>query len=314
MEIDFGQSLGSTPSNSTTGPPYSNTTATSKRDIDWDPTYSLNFDTSLPPNTAIASLDSYISVIANTASFTSSASFTGHLAYNFWRVRVDQLYFDLDVAFDANLDLTSSINGGYSNDFEYAPSSLAITPITIPGILTLGPALDFAIGAQLSADADVQITTTTEVSLQDGNVHIDLLNEANTGTSGWTPTTTASATLDVEANVQLNPYVVLGVELAVDFLGGLLDLSSGINANATLANQLIATGDVTGSAGISSGGDVSASVSTVAGAVNGVCEDGVEYEANFIFEITGFVTSFYSSQIYGVEVPIFDQCWSLGAS
>jgi hypothetical protein len=306
MQIDFGQSLGSSPSNSSAGPPYSNTTATSKRDIDWDPTYSLNFNTALPPNTTIASLDSYISVVANTASFTSSARFTGHLAYNFWTVNVEQLYFDLDVAFDANLDLTSVINGSYSHDFEYAPSSLAVAPISIPGILTLGPALDFAIGAQLSADAGVNLVTQTEVSLQDGNVHVDLLNETNTGTSGWTPQSSASATLDVEATVQLNPYVLLGVELAVDFLGGLLDLSSGINANATLANELIATGDV--AAGTASG------VSTATGTVNGVCEDGVEYEANFIFEITGFVTSFYSSQIYAVEVPIFDKCWSLGSS
>jgi len=309
MQIDFGQILGST-SNSTAGSSYSNTTTTTKRDITWDPTYSLNFNTALPPNTTIASLDSYISVTANTASFTSSASFTGHLDYNFWSIKVEQLYFDIDVAFDANLDLTSNINGGYSHSFEYDPSSLSIAPITIPGILTLGPAIDFAIGAQISADADLEITTQTEVSLQDGNVHVDLLDEANTGTSGWTPTTTASATVNVDATVELNPYVLVGVELAVDFLGGLLDLSSGINANATLLNQLTAMGDVTGSVAVTSGGSVSTSVSTASGAVNGVCEDGLEYKADFIFGITGFVTQFYSSQIYGVEVPIFDKCWS----
>jgi hypothetical protein len=309
MQIDFGQILGLTPTNTTTGSSYSNTTAIKKRDIDWDPTYSMNFNTTLPANTVIASLDPYINVTANTASFTSTATFNGHLDYNFWGFKVEALYFDLDVTFDANLDLTCAINGIYSHDFEYAPSSLAVAPITIPGILTLGPALDFAIGAQISADAaEVQITTQTEVSLQDGNVHIDLLNEANTGTSGWTPQSSASATLDVDATVELNPYVLLGVELAVDFLGGLLDLSSGITANATLSNQLTAMADVDAWTGTSTG------MSTSAGAVNGTCEDGVEYKCDFIFGITGFVTQFYSSQIYGVEVPVFDKCWSLVGS
>jgi hypothetical protein len=193
-----------------------------------------------------------------------------------------------------------------SHNFEYSPASLAVAPISIPGILTLGPALDFAIGAQIGASADLHITTQTEVSLQDGNVHVDLLDEANTGTSGWTPTTSASATLDVDATVELNPYVLLGVELAVNFLGGLLDLSSGISANATLANQLTAMAGVT--AGTTTG------VTVPSGSVNGVCENGLEYKADFIFGITGFVTQFYSTQIYAVEVPIFDKCWSFGGS
>jgi hypothetical protein len=302
MQIDFGQIPGSTPQNSTTAP-YSNTTDLPKRDIDWDPTYSLNFNTALPQDTTIASLEPYISVIANTASFTSTATFSGHLDYNFWGFKVEKLYFDLDVAFDANLNLTSSIHGAYSQTFSYSPSSLALAPISIPGILTLGPALDFSIGAQISAGADVNVVTHTEVTLQDGNVHVDLLNEENTGTSGWTPRTTASATLDVAASVEVNPYVLLGVELAVDFLGGLVDLSSGINANATLVNQVTAEAGV----GIGTG----TGVTTLTGTVNGVCADGVEYVSDFVFGITGFVTQFYSKQLYAVEIPVFDKCWSL---
>jgi hypothetical protein len=303
MQIDFGQIPGSTPQNSTTAP-YSNTTALSKRDIDWDPTYSLNFNTALPQDTTIASLEPYISVVANTASFTSTATFSGHLDYNFWGFKVEQLYFDLDITFDANLNLTSSIQGAYSQTFSYSPSSLALAPISIPGILTLGPALDFSIGAQISADAGVNVVTHTEVTLQDGKVHVDLLNEGNTGTSGWTPQTTASATLDVAASVEVNPYVLLGVELAVDFLGGLVDLSSGINANATLVNQVTAEAGV----GIGTG----TGVTTLTGTVNGVCEDGVEYMSDFVFGITGFVTQFYSKELYAVEISVFDKCWSLG--
>lgn len=291
MQIDFGQIPGSTPQNST------------KRDITWDPTYSLSFNTALPQDTTIASLNPYLSVIANTASFTSSANFKGHLDFNFLGFKVEALYFDLDVAFDANLDLTSSIHGSYSQTFSYAPSGLTLAPITIPGILTLGPALDFSIGAQISADADVNVVTQTEVVLKDGNVHVDLLNEANTGTTGWTPQSSASATLDVAASIEVNPYVLLGVELAVDFLSGLVDLSSGINANATLVNEL------TGQASVKIATGTGVTVPT--GLVNGACENGVEYKSDFLFGITAFVSQYYSKELYAVEVPIFDKCWSL---
>lgn len=303
MQIDFGQIIGSSAGNSTTSP-YSNSTTISKRDINWDPTYSLNFNAVLPPNTEIASVAPYLDVKANSASFTSSASFSGHLDFNFWEWKVKQLYFDLDVAWDANLQLTASATAPFQQNFQYAPSSLAVAPINIPGILTLGPALEFAIGAQITADASITITTNTDVALQDGNAHVDFLDESQTGASGWTPKYTASATVDADGTVELNPYVQLGVELAVKFLGGLLDLSSGIKANATLSNVL------TAEVGIAAGTGTGVTVPSGANA-SGVCDPGLEYKSDFLFVVTGFVTQFYSATLWSVDVPIFDKCWGL---
>lgn len=117
--------------------------------------------------------------------------------------------------------------------------------------------------------------TQTDVGIKDGNVHIDFLDSANTAASGWTPTYAASATVNAEPAVELNPYILLGVELAVDFLGGVLDLSSGINANATLSNVLRAE------IGISAGTGTGVTVPSAADA-SGVCEEGLEYKSDFI--------------------------------
>jgi hypothetical protein len=299
MQIDFGQIIESSRSNSTTGP-YSNTTTISKRDITWDPTYSINFTTALPPNTQIASIPPYLSVTANAASFTSSATFSGHLDFNFWAFTVEQLYIDLDVAFDAHLALTASLNAAYTQNFQYAPATLAVAPINIPGILTLGPAVIFAIGAQIGADAIITVTTSTDVNLKDGNVHVDILNISNTAASGWTPTYSTTATVDIDATAEVNPYVQLEVELAVDFLGGLLDLSSGIKANATLSNLL------TAEVGISAGAGTGVTIPSQ------VCDPGLEYQSDFLFAITGFVTQFYSVTIWQVDIPLFDKCWTWG--
>jgi hypothetical protein len=144
------------------------------------------------------------------------------------------------------------------------------------------------------------------VNLHDGNVHADLLDESYTSASGWTPSFSASATVNAIATAELNPFVELGVELAVDFMDGLVDLSSGIKANATLANRLTASTNVAASTGNSA--------SIPGGSTNGVCETGLEYKSDFLFSISGFVTQYYSKNIWSVEVPVFDKCWSLGGS
>lgn len=305
MEIDFGQNFSPLPSNSTA--PYSNSSssALASRNINWDPTYSLNFDKALPSDTVIASIQPYLEVVANTATFTSSASFKGHLSYNFWKARVSELYFDINIAYDANLRLTGKLNASYQDSLAYAPDILSISPVNIPGILTLGPALNFAIGVQIVASADLTVTTHTQVTLANGVAHVDMLTQANTATSGWKPTYVAEATVSGDAGIQLNPYVQLEIELAVKFLGGLVDLSSGVRAKATLTNELTV---MNLSAATSTNGGSTALVPS--GAVNGVCQDGFKYKSDFIFAVIGFVTKFYTATIYSATVPVFEKCWA----
>ncbi|KAH8585516.1 hypothetical protein B0O99DRAFT_646758 [Bisporella sp. PMI_857] len=305
MQIDFGQESSTTPNNSTGF--YSNSTATAnaKRNINWDPTYSLSFNRSLAANTVLASYDPYVKVVANTASFASAASFKGRLSYNFWKVKVEELYFDFNLGFDANLRLTGDVNAAYQGSFTYAPDALKIAPVNIPGIIVLGPSLNLAIGVQVIAVADVTVTTHTQATLVNGVAHVDLLTKANTYTSGWTPAYIAEATADAEAAVQLNPFIQLGAELAVNFLGGLLDLSSGVKANATLTNQLTISA---GAGAVAATNGTSVSIPT--GTLNGVCQNGVEYKSDFIFTVVGYVTQFYSTTLYAIQLPVFDKCWT----
>jgi hypothetical protein len=300
MQLGFGQLLSPPPGN-TTAAPYSNITSPSKRDIQWDPTYSLGFPISLPPNTSLVSLGSYLNVTANTASLTTTASFSGHLDYDFWTAKLQTLSLDLAISLTATLDLTAAAAAAITHTFTYSPASLSLTPasITIPGILSLGPTLDFSLGAQLSADAAATVVAHAEAILSDGSVHVDLLDEANSGTAGWTPQTNVSVALQGAASVVVSPFVLLGVEVAVEFLGGLVDLGAGVDANATWVNEVVAqdaeevgtAGEVTGSAD------------------GGACAQGLEYKSDLVFEIDGFVTGFYNKELYGVEVPVFDNCW-----
>jgi hypothetical protein len=63
-----------------------------------------------------------------------------------------------------------------------------------------------------------------------------LLDSKNTITSGWTPVYTHETNISVAVEAQVNPFVELTAEIGVSFLGGKLDLSTGVTARPELIN------------------------------------------------------------------------------
>ena len=241
----------------------------------------------------------YLTVSADAASFNSNVTFSGYLSYNWLTFKVEHLYFDVDAEFAADLTLSADVTSAYSTTFSYSPSDLTYSLVSIPGILTLGPELTFAVDAEVSASEAVTITTSAGIALADGNAHLDLLDESNTGTSGWTPTYTVSAEISGNATAEFNPTAALTVEISVLFFGGLIDLSTGLTATPGFDNSFI----LTAAEGVDLSGveDVTSS---------GTCAEGLELQSNFTFGVKAFATEWWSEEIYSVNVPLFDKCYS----
>jgi hypothetical protein len=263
-----------------------------------DPTFTINNAIALDPYTTLYSYSPYLTVSADTASFTSNVTFSGYLKYNWLSVKLAALYFDIDTSFTSELSLTASIHSAYNTTFTYAPSTL-FYGLTVPGILELGPQLKFAVDAELADSEAVNLTATTGVTLSDGNVHLDVLDSSLSSTSGWNPTYSASARVSGQAAASINPTASLTVELEINFFGGLLDLSSGITAKPGFENSFMITAD--------EGVDLSGVMNVTA---DGTCVDGLELKIDFVFEVDAFVTQWWSGELYSVEVPIFDECYS----
>ncbi|CAI4217815.1 unnamed protein product [Parascedosporium putredinis] len=170
-----------------------------------DPSLSITISEGLDPNTVLYTDGTYFTLTANEAQFTATATFSGYLHYNFLLWRLEALYFDIDASFDASSPSRPTL----SYDF-----------VSVPGIVKLGPGLDFGIGCDLDVSAAVGVTTS-----------------AGTGTSGWEPQYRASANITERAEVGVDVYVDLTVELAFELLGGLVDLSAGITATPGFDNK-----------------------------------------------------------------------------
>jgi hypothetical protein len=273
-------------------------TSLSKRYLTLDPTYTLNTAIALP-ETTLYTYSPYLTVSADAASFNSNVTFSGYLKYNWLAFKLEDLYFDIDADFVADLTLSAEVTSAYSATFSYSPSALTYSLISVPGILELGPELTFAVDAEVSASEAVTITAGVGIELADGNVHLDLLDESNTGTTGWTPTYTASTKTSGNVTAKFNPTAALTVEIAVNFFGGLIDLSTGVTAKSGFDNSFILTA--------AEGVDLSGVENlTTAGA----CSEGLELQSNFTFAIEAFATEWWSEEVYAVTIPLLDQCYS----
>ncbi|TLS30743.1 hypothetical protein PpBr36_03912 [Pyricularia pennisetigena] len=283
--------------------------ATLRKRITLNPSTTLSFGTALAKNKTLLDLDPYLEIIADHASFESAVTFSGKLNYDFWAFKLKELYFDLDASFKADVALSASIQAAYSQNFQYAPDELEYTLINVPGVVALGPGVAFGIGVNLSASGAVDVHTALGVAMPKGNVHLDLVNkDRGTSATGWDPKYTAAANISQKAEVGADVYASVTVSLAVKVLGGLVDLSSGLTAEPRVNNRFSLAGNqqlsVGGSATTKPVGSV---LQPVTG--QGSCEQGVGIKSDFVFKLKGFITKYWSRDLFGVEVPIANQCY-----
>jgi len=264
-----------------------------------DPSYTLSSAYALPASTSLYSYPPYLTVSAKSASFAADVTFSGYLRYNWLLFKLEDLYFDIDASSTSVLSLGASIDSAYATTFTYSPSTLSYSLISVPGVLELGPELKFAVSGNVSASEAVDISTDFSLKLADGKVHLDLLNEAKTSTSGWTPSYSTSAKISGNAAVTFDPTAALTVEMAINFFGGLVDLSTGVTATPGFENKFTLTA--------TEGVDLSGVSNLNA---QGVCAEGLAVDSKFTFNVEAFATKWWSKNVYSVVVPIADECFS----
>jgi len=132
-----------------------------------------------------------------------------------------------------------------------------------------------------------------------------LLDSKNTITSVYTPIYTRETNISIAAEAQVNPFVELTAEIGVSFLGGKLDLSTGVTARPEPINAF----DINTSFDIRNTANVTLPASTDADCVNGMWYS--TYSSAFAFIVTGFVNQFYSLELYRLDALIYKSgCWS----
>lgn len=265
-------------------------------------TYTTTDD--LANDTSIYS-DTYVSVVANDATFNTNVTFSGYISYDFWSASLKSLYFDIDGTFSSNIELTADVTLAANKTFSYAPGQLTYDLIDVPGILQIGPGINFDVGAKLAATGKVELVTDLTFDLGKPTIHIDVVDESNTYTSGWDPTYSLTANLTESIEASIDPYADITVELVVNLLSGLVDLSTGMTATPGFTNVFTVSAEETATV---SGSDNSTSVS--GGMVTSGCSSGLELNSTFTFDVKAFATEWWSQTVYSTSLPVFDECYT----
>lgn len=273
-----------------------------KRDIIIDPdAISVSTEWDLPSLT-LYEYDPYITATANSGSLSLGVTLDGYLDFDIWTFSLDALYVDASTTVSADLELELIVTAGYNDTFSYS-EGIEYYVVDVPGILTFGPELSFAVGAFVDIDSAIDVTLDIGADLANGTIHLDFVGD-ETAAEGWEPTYYANLTLSEEATVEVAPFVSVTVGLDFTILGGLLDLSGGLTPKVEF--PVTATFNATQDAAVSTGTNVT--VTQVDS--SGTCSNGVEVVSEFEFTLDAFLTEFWDTTLYSATVPIADECYT----
>ncbi|KAH8895788.1 hypothetical protein GQ53DRAFT_640483 [Thozetella sp. PMI_491] len=273
--------------------------ASEKREIKINSTaVTISGDISLPSPVTLYEYSPYVTATAKSADISASVTLSGYIEYIILQGKLNEFYVDIDTSVSADVVLEVDVNAAYTQTFSYQTGNLEYAFVNIPGIINIGPALNFDIGVALAASGAVVVSGEVGAAIADGNIHLDFVDTNKTTTKGWTPTYNAGLNISEKAGISVDPFLDLTVELEFELLSGLLDLSGGVTAQPRFNNDFI----LTASQDVSTGGGV-----TQPGTA---CDQGVEIISEFEFSVIAFVTQFWKDTVYSVTVPIADKCYS----
>lgn len=275
--------------------------ATLTKRISASPVVPLVFGHSIEDQTLFEA-DPYVKVNADEAAFHANITFSGKLKYDFWTAKLKELWFDIDTTFSADLQMSAYVQSenDFSQNFKYAPSDLEFNLVDVPGVVSLGPGVAFGIGLDLATSGKVNVTAGAGIALAGGNVHLDFVGGAKADTSGWEPVYHSFANVSERAEVDANVTTSINVQLALKFLGGLVDLTSGISASPGFNNHFSLAGAQ----------EVDLENGVVLPSNTAACENGFGLKSDFVFGVEAFITKHFNTDLYNVNVPLADKCYS----
>jgi hypothetical protein len=238
-----------------------------------------------------------LTIHANEATLDAAVTIDGIIAYNIETKTATTLGLDIAVALDSTLSLSVSAAGSFlRNVYTYRWSPVAAAGFSIPGILTVGPMLDLNVGVDLGMNGTAEVSSNMTMATN-GLFHLDLLNMTDSSASGVAPTATTTSRLDTAADVQLDPFVGAEVGVTVNLFEGLLDLSSGLAARATVVNVFNVDADMV----VADDGNVTL-VPPADG--SGGCKNGYWFTSDFWFNVTARMTALFTADLYHLDMPL----------
>ncbi|KAJ7092969.1 hypothetical protein B0H15DRAFT_972734 [Mycena belliarum] len=113
--------------------------------------------------------------------------------------------------------------------------TIPLSPLTIPGVITVGPLIQVTAGIGYQLNAKGKFLARNNIGWSEMTAKIDMLNGANSFIGEWKPTTPVPVvSLELEGSASIGPFVAAGLKFGVDILNGKLTVAAGLEVKASL--------------------------------------------------------------------------------
>ncbi|KAJ4392263.1 hypothetical protein N0V93_005888 [Gnomoniopsis smithogilvyi] len=270
-----------------------------------DVTYSpdpINFSTELVLNETVLFSDDSFTATLDSGDLSLSVTVGGSLTYNVLKSELVELILYLETNTTSDLVIDFGIDFPSNETFSYT-KALDYYVVDVPGVISFGPQISFVIGAELVADAAVDVVLDLSSTIYNGSFTLDYTGNLSASGS-WSPTFDVSVEISEAAGVSVNPFVTSLFELDLSILGGVFNVSGGIAPNVSFPTTVALDADQ------EIGGGKNETV-TITDKGSDACENGVELVSDFDFSLDAFVVGQWNDEYaYNVSLPILDQCLS----
>ncbi|CAL3972347.1 unnamed protein product [Diplocarpon coronariae] len=274
--------------------------AASRRDM------SKSFSTRIPCTVTVANVSVWagdtvdkLSVTASNTTASGSFALRGRVSFSFWKFKFTNFYLDLGASAAAATSLDLNLTVTYDAPvWTFAPLELSVAAFEIGEIFSIGPGLAFELGVELLAEEDLGLTADLAATLTNGLVHLDLLRNSSTYTSGWDLEFAHQVNTTGATQVQVHPYVSLNARIRAELLGAYTTLEASIIAKPDNVVDLEAPVNISNVKHL-----VSSSNVTLARSNSTLMRD-LWSATSFLFHVTLHVSGLFSHKLY--EVPLRD--------
>ncbi|KAI1095599.1 hypothetical protein F5B19DRAFT_503768 [Rostrohypoxylon terebratum] len=254
----------------------------------------------IPSGTVMFEKDPVFSAASNGGYLSDAAVIRGHFDFNVPSQQVESLWFNIDAAFFGNLAVTFNLSGPLDNsNFNFTPGTFLPSSINIPGIFSLEPALHWVIGADVGTTGPVLHNSNITVTIPDGHVHVDFMNNTASRAVGWGSRLTSTVTTEKAASGHLSPYTDFSIELSLNILEGLFKTTGGVSAKSQFINEI----NMVKSQSRVRKADHMLSLRNV------TCNSGFELRSDFNFSVSAYVVDKWNISLYNTLIPVADECY-----
>ncbi|XP_044715149.1 uncharacterized protein HRG_11417 [Hirsutella rhossiliensis] len=146
-----------------------------------------------------------VSLVADHLHIEAGVTFSGKIKMKWFSVT--ECWFDMSGHAALDLGLQLQLMAQFQETISKSTSPLTFPLLAVPGIITVGPAVQFGVGMDIAAIAALTAEANVKLDFPNAQWHVDLVDGEKSKSEGFTPNTEANVKLGGRASLLMDPFI-----------------------------------------------------------------------------------------------------------